>query len=430
MSNIDKIVDVQISRQTQSVAQAGFGVPLIIGPNAPFANTEVRTYFSLSAVLEDFAEVDAEYIMASKIFGQDVRPEKIKIGLTTTPVAQVVTLTPNVASQAVQDYEVTINGQVFSFESDADPTAAEVVTGLIALINAASQPVTASGTTTLVLTADVAGESFTYASSTNLPAVLTTPNNGIASDIQNAVNIDNEWYFLLTTATSDLVVKEAAKKIETLSKLYMFINADSDVMTGVDTDLVSELGALNYDRTGVFYTKANVASRGDAGLVGRVAPLDPGSETWAFKTIRNVVADTYLEGEEVNLDAKNANYYTNKAGLDITINGKNVSGEYIDVMRFIDFLTARMGEKVFGTIAASDKVPFTDAGIAIIESDMRSVLELGIRVGGISEFTVTVPKAVNISAADKAARVLRGMNFTAKLTGAIHKTEIRGTVTF
>lgn len=73
-------------------------------------------------------------------------------------------------------YSQTIGGTVYQFTSDGTPTAAEVVTGLKALINADGPlPVTASGTTTLILTGDVSGDSFSYSGTANLTQADTTP---------------------------------------------------------------------------------------------------------------------------------------------------------------------------------------------------------------------------------------------------------------
>lgn len=429
---LDSIVNVQISRQTAGVTQAGFGVPLILGPNAAFPQTEIREYRSLNAVAEDFTSGQAEYVMASKIFSQTPRPPRLKIGKTSAPVAQVSTLTPDVTVQAIAQFVATIDGEVYSFTSDATPTAGEVVTGLIALINGdPDAKVTASGTTTLILTADVPGNAFTVETSANLSVAATTPSNGIANDIQKASDVDADWYFLLLTSVDVNTIIAAASDIEARKKLMLFLTSDVAVPTAVTTDIVSVLKAKTLFRTAAMYS-GTAADRAESALVGRVAPLDPGSETWANKTLANVTVDKLTDGQQANLSNKNANFYVQIAGINVTQNGKVVGGEYIDVIRFIDWLTARMQEAVFTQLVQQDKVPYTDAGIAVVETAMRAVLEAGVRAGGIpssQDYTVTVPKAKDISQADKAARHLTGITFTATLSGAIHAVTIQGTVT-
>ena len=102
--------------------------------------------------------------------------------LVGTDVAQVNTLTPTVVNASAEQTDtVTINGTAFEFTSDATPTATEIVTGLKALVNASDEPVTATGTTTLILTADTAGVAFTVSASTNLADVATTLNETAGS---------------------------------------------------------------------------------------------------------------------------------------------------------------------------------------------------------------------------------------------------------
>ena len=427
---IEKVVNISISRQTAGVTQAGFGIPLILGPNK--ANANVGTYTTLAAVAEDFSTSDAEYLMAQKIFSQTPRPPVIKIAKTSTEVAQVNILTPDVTVQAIAHFIVTIDGVDYDFTSDIDPTATEVVTGLKALINAdADCPVDATGATTLILTAKQSGVPFTIEASANLDNVENTANVGIATDILSVVDKDNTWYFLELTSKTEHVVLEAAKTIEAMTKLLIVRNDDAAGRTAATDDLLSQLKALNYFRTAVMY-HTKPTQYADAGLVGRCAPLPPGSETWAYKTIAGVEADQFTDGEINNLDTKNANYYITMGGISVTVNGKVSGGEYIDIIRFIDWLQARMAERIYGTITSVDKIPYTDGGITVVENDMRAVLEAGVKAGGIAssqDYTITVPKAIEISPADKAARRLTGLKFTAKLAGAIHAVEITGNVT-
>lgn len=100
-------------------------------------------------------------------------------------------------------------------------------------------------------------------------------------------------------------------------------------------------------------------------------------------------------------------------------------------MVFVDWIEARMTERVFFILKNSKKVAMTNSGIAIIESAVRAQLTEGVRVGGLDNtppFTVVVPDVLSISANTRAQRLLEGITFTARLAGGIHKTIIRGTV--
>ena len=424
---LESIVNVSIVRGSRSVTRAGFGIPLILGPNALFSG--IRSYASMTEVAVDFTSGQDEYKIAQALFSQSPKPKKIKIAKTATPVAQVETLTPTVLDNTL--YTVTVDGVLYQFTSDGNATAAEIVAGLSALVNGdANAKVTASGSTTLILTADNAGEGFSLAASTNLAIAHTTANVGIATDILEYANVDVDWYFLHTTSNSAVTVKEAAATIETLRKMYFFRDNAGAIKTNSTTDIVSVLKAKNYMRTAFMWNDVS-AEKAEAALVGAIATFDPGSYTAAFKGLAGVTPAVLTTSEQGFLDGKNANYYVEIAGVSVVKNGKTVGGEYIDVIQFIDWLQARIEEAVFSRLVNTKKIPYTDAGVAIIEADLRAVLLEGIRVGGLTndpEPTVTVPKVADVSSVDRGARLLPDVAFGANLAGAIHAVEINGII--
>lgn len=103
--------------------------------------------------------------------------------LPFAPTAQVATLTPTAANTTV--YTIALeedNGKLWAFAvtSDADATATEIVTLFKTAINNTDIPITASGTATLVLTADVVGEGFTVRETdSNIAVAATTANVGL-----------------------------------------------------------------------------------------------------------------------------------------------------------------------------------------------------------------------------------------------------------
>jgi hypothetical protein len=80
----------------------------------------------------------------------------------------------------------------------------------------------------------------------------------------------------------------------------------------------------------------------------------------------------------------------------------------------------------------SKKLAYTQAGLAIIESEIRAQLAEGIRTGGLDETPppqVFVPRVLDIAPNLRAMRTVEGITFTARLAGAIHRLFVRGTVT-
>lgn len=167
-----------------------------------------------------------------------------------------------------------------------------------------------------------------------------------------------------------------------------------------------------------------------------------GSETWAYKSLGGLTPSDFSATHEALLEAANLNYYETLAGLNVTRNGKVKAGEWIDIIRFRDWLENDMRVRVATVLLSNPKIPYTDGGIALIKAAMIASLMQGQVNGGISDttvatdgslipgFSVSVPAAASISAADKAARVLNNCKFEAYLSGAIHVVKILGYLSY
>lgn len=169
---------------------------------------------------------------------------------------------------------------------------------------------------------------------------------------------------------------------------------------------------------------------------------DPGTETWMMKELATVMPSALDTAQKKELEANNTGRFLRYGGCNVTIGGNMLAGEWIDVIRFRDWIKNEMQIRVFNVVKVNRKVPFTDAGIAMIEGQMIATLKKGQEVGGIADteydddgnatpgFTVTVPRALDFTEAERKSRKLTGCKYTARLAGAIHVVEIYGFLTF
>lgn len=166
---------------------------------------------------------------------------------------------------------------------------------------------------------------------------------------------------------------------------------------------------------------------------------DPGSETWAYKTITGIDPGNYTSSQKDQMEENNVNYYVSVAGTNITFPGMTCGGEYIDVIRFRDWLLSRLQREIFQLFVANPKIPFVNPGITLVENTIRFVMKLGQEVGGIEAdtyegdelvpgYTVNVPDAKNTPTDQRKKRRLTGITFQAFLASAIHLVEISGIV--
>jgi hypothetical protein len=261
-----------------------------------------------------------------------------------------------------------------------------------------------------------------------------TADPGVATDlasIRTALDGNDDWYAALLDTHGKAEIEALAAAIEQLSRIYLTSTADADVLTSATDDVASELQDSAYARTAVMWHE-EPHNFPEAAWGGKLLPKDPGSVTWKFKTLAGIPISVLTVSEIANIEGKSANYYVEIAGNNITIEGWSSSGEFIDVTRGIDFIEARLKENVFLVLVNADKVPFTDAGIGIVENEVVGVMNLGVSQGIFAADpapVVTAPKAADVDTADKANRLLPDVRFTATLAGAIHSVEIDGIVT-
>ena len=440
----ESIVQVNITRDTVGVEQSGFGVPLILACNAPVDFSErVRSYESLAGFEEDFATITPEYLQAQAVFSQNPRPSLVKVGrLANKPTQRYKVAVQTVLNSTV--YKVKVNDLTAEFTSDANATNDEIVAGLVSSVNALAVTVTASavgsgGSQQLQLLGDSAG-SFDSVDvrqvndNQNLLTILQDhADPGLAADLAAISDADPVWFFPLFAWNSFACIDAISDFCEANEKLFVCQSTDTNIITLADgSDSVSIAKQLKTDakaRTGLIYHNETKAFA-DAALVGRCAPLTPGSETWHLKTLAGVSAVVLTGTHKVNAAAKNASVYLALGGSNVTLDGKVGSGEFLDVTRLLSAIQATISSRVFNALRAGDKVPFTSQGIEVVRSEVQGVLSefeasQGIAPGSI---VVTVPKIASVSSADKAARLLKNVKFSFTLAGAIHRAEVSGVV--
>ncbi len=114
---LSDIVNVVITRQTQTVTEQGFGIPMILGTSVHFTDL-IRFYSNIDEVALDFAPTDPEFVAAQDIFSQVISPDQIAIGrrLVNNVSALIETAMPDV------EYVITANGTEVVATSTATTT--------------------------------------------------------------------------------------------------------------------------------------------------------------------------------------------------------------------------------------------------------------------------------------------------------------------
>lgn len=427
---LSDIVTVNITSTSVGVTQAGFGVPLLLSANAAWPTERVRFYTDVTGVAADFATTTPEYKAATAVFSQNPKVKRIAIGKLALKPTQRRTITPTAVNDAV--YRVRVGSTIHSFTADASATAAEIVTGLIALINAGTDTLTATGTTTLVLTGNTPGawDDVEILDRSLMSLEQDHADPGVATDLDAIKLYDNTWYAIYNPYNSRAMGLAIAAWTEANEKLFILDTQDTpveNVAVGSATDVAATAKTSAYFRTSVWYHPSTGSMFG-AALLGNLLPDEPGSETWAFKTLAGVAAVSMSATQRLNVHNKYANTYQTEAGVNVTEGGKVAGNEWIDVIRLRDWTKARMQERVFALKVGNRKVPYTDFGANMIGGAVRSVLADGVKNKGYASYAVEVGKVADEAALDRQNRIYKGCKWSAVLAGAIHVTEINGTV--
>lgn len=268
-------------------------------------------------------------------------------------------------------------------------------------------------------------------------AVATVDEQGkptnIAGTLDAALNC-NGWYAIAPAGISEESLEEIAIWTEVNDKIMGFTTLS--LTSPVDNTYFRTFGIYGPELPDEETTEINKYKH--VAFMAHCLHYEPGSETWALKTLAMVSPSTLTGAQKKSLKDENLTYYITSANVNVTQGGKTCAGEWIDVIRFRDWLQNDMQMRVFNYMRTRPKAYYTDKGITDIENQMKASLQEGTDVGGIAPdefdadgnvvkgFTTSVPRSAEVNPADKAERVLTNCKFSARLAGAIHATNISG----
>lgn len=264
------------------------------------------------------------------------------------------------------------------------------------------------------------------------------------------------WYVVCTAGVDKAEYEDIAAYIETQRKMFVYTELDcfpkAGEERGEDEDLVKPSVGTVYFRTVGVYGRVSTDQADEeipeankylnAAFTAKWLNYASGSETSAFKTLASVYPSELSTTEMKALEAKNLCFFITVGNKNITMKGITVGGEWADIIRFRDWLQNDMQLRVVNLFITNPKIPYTDNGIALVQNQMIASLKAGQDAGGVAEsefdedgneipgFQTSVPLASSLSASEKASRKLTKCKFKARLAGAIHFAEIKGSLTY
>lgn len=440
MGTLSDIVNVQIALNTAAVQRGNFGTPLIASPLASFSE-RVRIYSNFDDASGD--NLPPLLLTAlSDAFAQIPRPRQIKVGRLSVAT---VAFTP-VDAVAGSVYGLTIGTTVISVTAAATPTTSTIATQLTTAITTAAIPGVSAAAVAGVVTITYSGAVVPLTAFVKVQWDLIVPSatTGImATDLSAIRDEDNAWYSLHLTERTKARVLAAAEWTETQEKIFVTASSEAAILTpGDSTDIISLLKAAQYFRTAIAYQANANTEYPDVAWASRVLTIQPGAETWALKRLASVTPDNLSGTQKNTIEGKGGNHFQfYQPTIALTNPGKTAAGEWIDVIRFRDYLKDLIQTNMVQMMINRNKVPYTDEGLQLLGTNLRGSLRTGQQVGGIAPdevaadgtarpgFNMTVPLSSEVDDVTKASRIAY-LEFNARIAGAIHMVEITGALAY
>lgn len=296
-----------------------------------------------------------------------------------------------------------------------------------------------------------------YPASADAAVTFNTELPDVTGEVESAVNAlqravsSSGWYVACAAGIDPKEYESMAAYIETQERLFAYTEMGFFDNLDKDEQPQPTVGPVYFRTLGVYGRVSSDQADEDVpaanwymnvAFVAKWLNYSSGSETSAFKTLAAVYPSGLTTTEMKALESSSLNYFITVGNKNVTMNGKVIGDEWADVIRFRDWLKNDMQVRVVNLFITRPKVPYTDSGIALVQNQMMASLKAGQDAGGIAEtefdedgaeipgYVTSVPLSASLSASEKASRKLKKCKFTARLAGAIHFAELKGTLAY
>lgn len=248
----------------------------------------------------------------------------------------------------------------------------------------------------------------------------------------------NSWYALFIPSRIKTDLHEAGDWCGANGKLFIGGTTDKTALTG--RNQIREAYLISND----------AANFPEVAWSGSVMTYTPGSATWSFKKSNGVVESGFNTTDTnaiLNPSTGDApgNVFANMAGVVVSAYGKTTGLEFIETIVSRDYVQARMLEALSRLLIVNKKIPYTLAGFALVESEIRSVLRDAGLKGIIAEvssdddktrsdlndyqYQVVIPQSLDEIPTNDRANFKLPISFKFRIAGAVHYMDISGTIT-
>ena len=412
---LSDIVDVVVMISPQAASAPTFNHGLIIGPTAGVVTHAQRLadYTSTSAMLTaGYTNTDPEFIAAELYFDQSPPPNLLWVGFQDPSSIKTITL----GSSGGTGYAV---GDVFTVtQSGGSGGQATVTAETSGVVTAISLNILSDGTGYTVAN-NLATVAVSPSVGTGLEVDITAVGETPLVAVENCRNLNSDFYGVMSTAavTADHEAIAAYVQSATPPMLYFYATSDSNVPTGGTGNVFSYMKSLSYSRVFGQYTTtqsglypnnvyAGAASMGIAmglntGLASSYFTMWGKNEIGVASEPLTGAQLTVINGASLASTGNNGNVLSNFANAYTFLwKGTVGSGQYLDLILFLDVLSAQIQYNIMNLLTSQPAIPLTDAGEQQVIHCVNQACQYMAQIGFISSGTWEGVTLLNLEAGD------------------------------
>lgn len=239
----------------------------------------------------------------------------------------------------------------------------------------------------------------------------------LVTTLNTTVISHNEWFGLVCTDTSDATITALSDWIDTQEKVYAVTSTNKAISNASDQTMIA------YHPTEYIMEKS----------LAFMLTQEIGGTDLDGKAISGITSSLINATEYATFKTNHINVAVEKFGNVVIDGGDMAGGEKIDVILGEFWIKIRMEEDLAQLKLNSPKIPYTNAGVALLVDVASNRLKLAARQGilafddaGIPEFTITYLPVEEVPAADRANRKYDYVRWEARLAGGIRQGTVYG----
>lgn len=290
-----------------------------------------------------------------------------------------------------------------------------------------------------------------FFSVTPSPAIVKVGRREATEDaatlISALVDEDNDFYFFTCEDHSDTFIQEASADIESRLKMYFVSTQDTSVLTPYSAGSATDIGGIIADsgrnRTKLYFHQDADTDFPECAYLASNAPYSAGSVVWANISLPISISQNPATGraltttEKGYLESRNISYGERSGTAGATVSGTTLrnnltpSGEWISNIRGRDNMQVDLEAEMLTLLTAQKgtKIPYTDAGIALIKGATRNVLDRYVlRNFILDNYVLDFAKAADVPITNKQQGLYDNANFRCELAQGILYIDLSGSL--